>query len=142
MKSPNASRPWRYDKNGQLIPPLPPQPRKARPPLKARAIPDAAKLEAARRSTQSRVAELDTLEARRVLARLVSIDATAPADERKAQLLELMNYLATQRTSLRNRFVELTRYEARSETNERLAGVMLAAAQMIDDYKRARKVAA
>jgi len=69
------------------------------------------------------VAELDTLEARRVLTRLVSIDATAPADERKAQLLELLNYLATQRTSLRNRFVELTRYEARSETNERLAGV-------------------
>ena len=142
MARTNASRPWRYDATGQLIPPLPPQPRKATPARKARAIPDAAKLEAARRSTQSRVAELDTLEAGRALALLKSIDANAPADERKAQLLELLNYLATQRTSLRNRFVELTRYEARTETNERLAGVMLAAARMIDDYKRARKVAA
>ena len=161
MKSPNAFRPWRYDATGQLIPPLPPQPKKTnlekRPDKaardKARTAPPASTVlkvtgppadlaDLTQRSKQKRVAELDTLEARQHLTMLQAIEAGAPADERKAQLLDLLNYLATQRLSLRNRFVELTRYEARTETNERLAGVMLAAAQVIDDYKRARKLAA
>lgn len=144
MTTPNRTRPWRYDATGQLIPPLPPQSKKQRPLEAAPATrwPPADQLELDQRSKQKRVAELDTLEARQHLTMLQVIEAGAPADERKAQLLDLLNYLATQRLSLRNRFVELTRYEARTETNERLAGVMLAAAQVIDDYKRARKVAA
>jgi hypothetical protein len=144
MTTPNRTRPWRYDATGQLIPPLPPQPKKQRPgkaaPTTRNRSADLTELD--QRSKQKRVAELDTLEARQALTMLQTIVASGPTAGRIEQLFDLLHYLKKQRTSLRNRFVELTRYEARTETNDDLAGVMLAAAQVIDDYKRARKVAA
>lgn len=144
MTTPNRTRPWRYDATGELIPPLPPQPKKQRPleAARARRNPSADQLELDQQSKQKRVAELDTLEARQALTMLQAIVANGPNIDRIEQLFDLIYGLKKQRTSLRNRFVELTRYEARTETNTDLAGVMLAVAQVIDDYKRARKVAA
>lgn len=136
-KIPN--RPWRYNKNGQLLPPLPPQPRKERPAPEPRKAADPVKLEATRRSTQSRIAGLDSLEANQTLTLLREIARQpAPAEA----LLALVDWLATQRPGLRRRFVELTQYEAKHEQNERLKGLMNKTAELVEAGRTNRKKAA
>lgn len=133
------TRPWRYNKNGQLLPPLPPQPRKPRPPVKPRKPADPGRLEAERRSSQSRIAELDSREAARLLADLRTF---AEQPQPAALILPLVDWLATQRPNLRRRFVELTEYEAKHEQNERLKRLMNKTAELVEAGRPNRKKAA
>ena len=134
-----SNRPWRYNKNGQLLPPLPPQPRKERPAPKPRKAADPERLEAERRSSQSRIAELDSLEAARLLADLRTFARQPqPAD----LILPLVDWLATQHPGLRRRFVELTEYEAKHEQNERLKRLMKKTAELVEAGRPNRKKAA
>lgn len=132
------TRPWRYSESGQLLPPLPPQPRKPRPPVKPLKTKSAA-AELNRRSSQSRIAELDSREASQTLTLLkAAAEQPQPAD----LILPLVDWLATQRPGLRRRFVELTEYEAKHEQNERLKRLMKKTAELVEAGRPNRKKAA
>ena len=140
----NQTPSWRYNKHGQLIPAAPAQPKKQRSlealeRQRALAQSRADTAEPDRRSSQSRIAALDSLEAARLLADLRTFARQPqPAD----LILPLVDWLATQHPGLRRRFVELTEYEAKHEQNERLKRLMKKTAELVEAGRPNRKQAA
>jgi hypothetical protein len=137
MAEPFRTRPYRYNKAGEVLPPLSPAPLKKSyteqrtRQLKQRPADYVEQLEQRRRQTQRDVARVDDNQAREFHG--LFVDLCVAGDYVEAG--RLLQHLTTQRPSLRRRFVELVRYEATQQTNTNLAKQLHVAGNTVEAAK-------
>lgn len=140
MANTHRTRPHRYDKNGNVLPPLPPAPLKKSyleqrtRQLKQRPANYVEANELRRRATQKDVAATDDEQARKCYGFLFDLCKTGDF----ITAAELLNYLTTQRPSLRRRFVELVRHEASKQTDPLLAAQLRTAGVVVERKEKIR----